>query len=220
MPAIQMKLRFLAIAAAGSFLVAISLPGMARADGPSLAETLAWMDSTYNPHAGGSPGYGSLIKHTSAGGDPFFVYNEVFTYRNCDMTVILKSINFRDGKNEGSSTYIYDFSLRDVDPDSFKSYPTDSQYPGAGSLYGGMSCGTDFPGWVCDTEEMDFNTRNQKPLIKEEDLEMDKTGKLNADSNNKTSSAYFLFSDLNYAVRFSKAFSHAVKLCGGESSTF
>ena len=101
MHVVKMKLGFLAIAIVGFFLTIMFLNQIDRADEPSLAQTLNWMAITYNSHESGSPGYGLLIQHTSADGNPFYAINESFTYKNCDMTIILKMATFRDGPGDG-----------------------------------------------------------------------------------------------------------------------
>ena len=77
----------LAIAAA-LVLVLVTAPMTTQAEGPSLAETLAWMDNTFNPHEHSSGhGHGSLTKLAvgaigivfgDIGTSPIYAFRETF----------------------------------------------------------------------------------------------------------------------------------------------
>jgi len=75
----------------------------------------------------------------------------------------------------------------------------------------------------CDVAEIEFETRNQAPLIDEEFHAVYpklKGSEHEATSNKPTFVSVFYFDDSEYAVRFAKAFRHAVTLCGGKRSPF
>lgn len=114
------------------------------------------------------------------------------------------------------SSTTYTFNLRDIDPNSIKTWQLDSQH-------GGLSCNLDPNGMTCDLENMEFQTRNKAPLIDEASHTV--FPKLQgrdheADRKTKTFVAVFFFNDVEYASRFVKAFRHAVTLCGGKPSPF
>ena len=74
------------------------------------------------------------------------------------------------------------------------------------------------------TSLVEFETRNQEPLIDEEVHIV--SPKLRG-TNHETSyrektflAAFYMDDDKNYAGRFAKAFRHAIALCGGKSSVF
>jgi len=198
-----------------AFLLAVSsFAKPAQADGPSLAQTLDWMDSTYNPHQGGSSGYG-LVQLITTNGTVGHQYNDIFSYVNCQMTLTAQEIFFNNRSPIMIVTTIKKFNLSDIDPSSFSISKTDSQ------AYG-MDCGLS-PLLTCDTEELDFETRNQKPLM---DKNIDSifpalTGSNHENKNSeKTFVASFHFNDVKYADRFVRAFQHTIELCGGQPSPF
>jgi hypothetical protein len=76
---------------------------------------------------------------------------------------------------------------------------------------------------ICDVAEIEFETRNQTPLIKENlHIVWPKLqgSEHEAHNNKPTFVATFYVDNSEYADRFAKAFRHAVALCGGKASPF
>jgi hypothetical protein len=134
-------------------LLMLTAPLTAHAEGPSLAETLAWMDNTFNPH-GHSSGHGRW--ETFSVGKPFQRRTTIFTYEGCTLTFSTTGgVLVRNYQDTGSFTV----NLKDVDPNSIRTKAYSSQVAG-------MSC----EAWPsldmdCDIAEISFETSNQVPLI-------------------------------------------------------
>jgi hypothetical protein len=183
---------------------------------PTLSETLAWMDSTYNPHGGAGGAFGHGLREESTKGKTFRRQTESFTYNGCRVTLKFQDDPAMPLFSEMASDHTDSFDLRDVDPSSI----TTTKYY---SQQGGLSCSLDLQGVTCDMETMEFETRNQLPLIetfthtvfprlKGRDHE--------SKSNGKTFVSAFYLDDLRYGARFEFAFRHAIELCGGKRSAF
>jgi len=169
------------------------------------------MDSTYNPHEGGSFGYGSVQLLSSDSAQE--TINDTFSYIGCEITLTSHIHYF----GQIDTTAIYKFNLGDIDPKSLSSSDTDSQY------FGSSFCGLAAPQFTCDTEQTEFETVSDKPLIDEDFHEVftKLTGKDHeSGGKSKTFVASFYFNDLGYAGRFKIAFLHAIDLCGGRPSPF
>jgi hypothetical protein len=191
-----------------------SLASSAQDGQPSLSETLAWMDSTFNPHEGGSFGYG--VEDAYVGEKLSKRRTETFTYDGCTMTLHIQDDPNTPLYSEGYTSTLYTFNLRDIDPTSIKTWQQASQFYG-------LSCDLDPTHQTCDTEEMEFQTRNKEPLIDEEThavFRKLKGSDRESSSKRKTFVIRFFFNDVQYAGRFVSAFRHAVTLCGGKKSTF
>jgi hypothetical protein len=67
-------------------LVPAALPP-AQAEEPPLAETLTWMDSTYNSHEGSGGGFGHGGEEIFSDGKPFKRRFSSFTYNDSDITL-------------------------------------------------------------------------------------------------------------------------------------
>jgi hypothetical protein len=126
----------------------------ARAEEPTLSETLGWMNSTYNPH-GSSLGYGRW--ETFAGYKLFQQRSTRFTYSGCAITFFTTGGVLAAYYQDSDS---FKLNLGDIDPTSIhtKSYA---------SVLAGLSCELVLPnsGKTCDIAEMTFETRNQALLI-------------------------------------------------------
>jgi hypothetical protein len=199
-------------------VIADSLPASLQAEDatPSLADTLAWMDSTYNPHTGEGGSFGHGHKEIYTAGTLFERQDETFKYNGCQL-----SLQYRDDPNsplfdQMYGEIIYTFDLHDIDPASITVRQFDSQA-------GGLSCDVSPTTMTCDIAEIALETRNQVPLIAESvhttwphlqgaDHE--------ASSSKKTFVTTFFIDDTKYAARFEKALRHAIALCGGKKSTF
>ena len=163
---------------------------------PTLSETLAWMDSTYNPHehTGGAWGHGVREIHDIKR-NPFERRTSNFTYAGCQMTIHAQDDPAAPLFRDTYSSTTYNFNLRDIDPNS-----------------------------VIITSEVEFETRNQEPLIDEE-LHAVYTKLRGTDheasGREKTfGAAFYMDDDRSYAGRFAKAFRHAIAQCGGKPSIF
>jgi hypothetical protein len=202
--------RQLAIAPMLSMVVLIaSLP--TQAEGPSLAETLQWMDNTYNRH-GGSLGHGHW--ETYSVGKLFQRRDTQFIYDGCRMTVSVSGGILVENYQDSSKNI---FNLSDVDPSSIHTRAYSSQTAG-------IACDA-FPslGMTCDLAEMIFETRNKVPRIDSEHHHIYpelKGADHESHSSDRTNESSILFDDVNYAARFQNAFRHAVVLCGGRPSAF
>jgi len=128
---------------------------------PSLSETLAWMDSTYNPHSdmGGALGHGREEMFSS--GRPFKRRTSTFTYNYCQMSLHTQDDPTAPLYSDLYTSAVYNFNLRDIDPKSIKLYLYDPQL-------GGLSCDFNLGNMVCSVAEMEFETPNQAGLIDED----------------------------------------------------
>jgi hypothetical protein len=183
---------------------------------PTLAETLAWMDSTFNPHRseGGSFGYGVVENYLK--GKLIKRRTETFSYDDCVMHLLIQDDPRGQENEELYLSTRYSFNLRDIDLTSITTGQFDSQA-------GGLSCDLDRNTMTCDQEMMEFETRDKAGLIDEESHTVypKLTGRDHeSDSKSKTFVLEFFFNDVEYAARFVKAFRHAVTLCGGKASPF
>jgi hypothetical protein len=186
-----------------------------RAEAQSLAETLQWMDNTYNPHDY-SPGHG-LWETYSADGKLFVSTRTRFTFDGCKMTFSTSGGwgSWLPEKYRSSSTSRYTFNLSDIDPTSIHTRAYDAQHEG-------VACDA-FPRLrVCDIAEITLETRNQFPLIDREYFTYPKLKGEDHETHtiDKTYEAPIPLDDVKYAARFEKAFRHAVTLCGGRPSAF
>lgn len=207
-------------AIAVSILFSVALAGCNARQGPSLSETLLWMDQTYNPHPGGANaglGHGNQSVYSVQKLESSFA--ETFTHKGCELTI------YRQTEPVGvwhsmPSSESETFNLRDIDPQSIKVYRIDSHY-------GFADCASPqdvkLYNLSCDEGEVIFSTRNNSPVIAEhgstifEELQgADHVAK----RQSTESQAAFISDDGQYAMRFTKAFKHAVELCGGRPSPF
>jgi hypothetical protein len=199
-----------AIEAALVLLIMIA-PSTAQAEGASLAETLAWMDNTFNPHEHSS-GHGRW--ETFSVSKPFQRRTTRFTYNGCMLTFSTNGGVLVENYQDTSS---FTVNLKDVDPNSIRTKAYSSQVAG-------MAC----EAWPsldmeCDIAEMTFETRNQVPFIEGQShfVYPELKGKdHNSYYTGKSFEAGIGIDDVKYAARFENAFRHAVTLCGGRPSAF
>jgi hypothetical protein len=183
---------------------------------PSLSETLAWMDNTYNSHLSEGGAFGHGVEESYSDGKLFRRGTETFTYDGCQITLNKQEDPDSPLYSDVYSSRVYIFNLRDIDPSSVKILPLDSQHSG---LY----CAIDPAHMVCDSAKIEFQTRNQTPLIDEESHTIfSKLQGSDHESKNKTKTfvAVFYVDERAYADRFAKALRHAIELCGGNPSAF
>jgi hypothetical protein len=193
----------------------VLLPTQASADvlTPSLAETLAWMDSTYNSHEdiGGAFGHGRW-EIFSIDGLLFERRMSSFSYNECNISLITKDDPttplFIDTMY---SITLYKFRLGDLDPYIVSVEPYSSVV--------GLPCDLN----TCDRAKVEFETHNDTPNIDEKSdtvFPKAKGADHEAVQDRKTFAAQFYVDDVAYARRFADAFRHAIKLCGGVRSPF
>jgi hypothetical protein len=193
-----------------------------------LDETLEWMDNTYNPHENisGAYGHGQSAWYTPDSSDSnkeIMVHGltETFAYRGCDLTLSVEDNPEARKSKDIFTTVKFTFTLRDIDPSSVK--VTALAHRGDFSCEEYSEEERRVTNMNCDHAELFFSTRNEAGLVAE-DWHMVYPGLTGASHENKhtskSSNAYFVFNDVEYAHRFAKAFAHAVQLCGGKSPSF
>jgi hypothetical protein len=191
-----------------------------------LAETLQWMDQTYNPHDGGEnygQGHGKQVhfledtqQQTETITEDF---EENFSYSKCYVSLHSTTLPVGIIKEMPSNT-VYKFNLGVLDPDSMKLKTYDFHKDG-------FNCSD--PEEVktfnldCREAELEISTRNGATSIDEE-TDTTFTNLTGADheshSSSKKAMVWFDLDDLAYAERFEKALKHAIELCGGRASKF
>ncbi len=191
----------------------LSVAPSLAATGPSLDETIGWMDSTYNPHLdqGGASGHG--VQDNQNNGVSFLKRNETLSAKGCEMTLSIHDdpLVAKDVRMDTTTS----FDLGDIDPHSIKMLEYDL-------TSGGLSC-REFPGTVCNMAVLEFETRNQLPLMAEKiHLTFPKlTGKDHeSDGAKRAFVANIYLDEIDYSKRFERAFRHAISLCGAKPSTF
>lgn len=191
-----------------------------------LAETLAWMDQTYNPHEGGDnlgQGHGWEIHYLQKGQVEEVTENFKMTFVRLDgCNVAINSETLPEGIfREAPSKTRYTINLCDIDPESIKikTYDLhskdvfDCSDPEQVKLYA----------LDCQNAEIEFLTRNGATTINEEMVKTftKLTGKDHElRSVSKTNKCWLVVDDVLYAQRLAKALKHAVELCGGKVSKF
>lgn len=192
-----------------------------------LAETLAWMDRTYNPHEGGEnlgKGHGKQEYFARRPEDHVEeiteVFQDTFTYANaCTIAIHSETLPVGIFKTVPAKSD-YAFDLHDIDPASvsLKKYDLHN---------GGLSCSdpehVSALGLSCDAAEVEFHTSDEIPAITEDSVTTF-TKITGADHESRrhstTSQGWFIVDDVPYAERFAKALRHAIELCGGKRSKF
>jgi hypothetical protein len=190
-----------------------------------LAETLLWMDQTYNPHEGGDNlglGHGWEIHYVRKGQEEEVTQKFKMTFsRLGDCNIAIKSETLPEGVySETPSVHTYTFNLCDIDPGSIKVKTYDLHKDV-------FSCAD--PEQVkayelnCDNAEIEFSTRNGATTIAEEAVKT--FTKLSGTDHelktaSKTNKCWLIVDDIVYAQRLAKALRHAIDLCGGKPSKF
>lgn len=200
--------------------LSVTLTACHKEKGPSLSETLSWMDQTYNPHEGTDFGHGKGTElHYDTHGEVWEAFNESFTHDGCKVTIHFET-EPRGVRKDMHGTNLETFNLCDIDPQSIKVSTFDSHADV-------FDCSD--PEEVqlhrlnCDQAEVTFSTHNTASAIDEESVtifeQLEGASHL-LKGKRKTSSAFFTVNDVEYANRFAKALQHAVELCGGKPSAF
>lgn len=192
------------------------LPSLTNAAEPTLAETLTWMDSTYNSHSAEGGAWGHGLLENGNDGRVYKRRRETMKADGCVMTLTMTDDPNASVFSEMVTDSTTRFNLKDIDPKAIQMFSYDSKH-------GGLDCHLNPQGMTCDMAEMDFETHNQSPLMTREmhSVFPKLKGKDHTSGGtSKTFVASFLFDDVEYAGRFQKAFRHAIALCGGKPSTF
>ena len=190
--------------------------------GPSLAETLEWMEMTYDNHKkdGGDDGHGTW-NFRDKNNKLWNGYYDSITFHDCIIRIV-------EGENPDSSVHrevysnsIISFDLKYVDLSSLKL----SKYANSG--YSALEC-NDLPDGLggsgpCNLAELNFNSTNNQPVF--EEIETTTWQNLiGKEHESKTPRSLYklslIFDDQGYAARFERAFRHAVELCGGRAAPF
>jgi hypothetical protein len=192
-----------------------------------LAETLRWMDQTYNPHDGGANygrGHGDethYLEHSDTRTEEITEeFHETFAAKDrCTLVLHHETVPIGIFKDVYTNSD-YALSLGDVDPNSIKIKTYDFHKdvfncadPNQVKLYD----------LDCSSAEIEFQIRNEVPRIKEDSVTIyvELKGKEHeAQVHSQVSKGWFSVDDATYAERFARAFRHAVELCGGEASRF
>lgn len=202
-----------------TILLLAGLSACSKQQGPSLSDTLTWMDQTYNPHDGGpNLGRGHGWETHFVGNQLIEEFNQTFTSSRCQMTIHDEAKPLGDFADVHSSN-VETFDLRDIDPQSIKVSTFDSHNDGSGCADAQQ---VQLFHRNCEAEVL-FKTHNQVPTIEVASItiyEKLQGADHEADDKAKRSSAAFIVDDAEYASRFAKAFRHAVELCGGTPSPF
>jgi hypothetical protein len=184
----------------------------------ALAETLLWMDHTYNPHDGGhnfGRGHGSVVNSTDTG----------------EITIKMSLVRLGGCKIaikefwETNPTATYTLSLCDIDPVSIHittfdahNYVADVRTcadPELVTLYH-LNCDSAALGFIT-TDGARVITREEM-RINVEDLRSHAREMRSEKRTSKTNEAVLLVDDVAYAQRLAEELKRAVELCGGKPS--
>jgi hypothetical protein len=182
---------------------------------PSLSETLEWMDNTYNSHEGQGGAFGHGTREYFVDSNLWRGETVSFAYHDCTLTLRVQGNPIAKETEDRDSVTTETFNLGDIDPDSIKDFQTDSSRDG-------MACSIS-PMMNCDSETIDFETRNQAPLINRfhHIVYWKATGTDHIRQwHDKSFLSSFPLDNIQYGKRFEAAFRHAVDLCGGKKSTY
>lgn len=190
-----------------------------------LADTLSWIDQTYNPHEGGDnlgQGHGWEIHYVRKGNVEEVTEKFKMTFtRLGGCNVAINSETLPQGIfSEVPSVSKYTLNLCDIDPSSIKMKTYDLHKDV-------FSCAD--PEEVkaydlnCDNAEIEFYTRNGVASINEEAVKT--FTKLTGTDHElrtkaKANKCWLIVDDVAYAHRLMIAVKHAVELCGGKPSRF
>jgi hypothetical protein len=190
-----------------------------------LAETLLWMDQTYNPQEGGDnvgKGHGWEIHYVRRGQTEEVTQKFKTTFARLGRcNIVINSETLPEGVySETPSVHKYTLNLCDIDPNSIeiKTYDLRKDV---------FSCAD--PEQVkayelnCDNAEIEFLTRNGATAINEE-IFRTFTKLTGADHElrtaSKTNKSWLIVDDVAYAHRLAHALKHVTELCGGKPSKF
>jgi len=191
-----------------------------------LAETLLWMDQTYNPHEGGDnlgQGHGWEVHYPQKGHAEEVTEEFKMTFTRlggCNIAINSETLP-RGVFSDTPSINKYTVNLCDIDPESIKIKTFDLHSKDV------FDCSD--PEQVklyeldCTNAEIVFLTRNGATSVSEESVETftKLTGKDHeARTASKTNKCWLIVDDVAYAQRLAKALKHAVELCGGKPSKF
>jgi hypothetical protein len=179
---------------------ALTVSAQQRTSDSDLSETLSWMDNSYNPHPDVSGAYGHGRTRSYQQEVLWSGSTETFTYNGCQMTLHTEEDPaaklYRDVVSSLSET----FNLRDINPQSIEMRVYES-----------------------DPVEIRFKTRLEAPVIDvySHSIYRNLKGSDHEGSqSSKANEAWFKVDDVEYAKRLTRAFRHAVELCGGKPEPF
>jgi hypothetical protein len=190
-----------------------------------LAETLLWMDQTYNPHDGGDnlgQGHGWEIHYLRKGQTEQITekFQMNFT-RLGGCSIVIHSETFPEGVyNDLPSTHEYTMNLCDIDPESIKIKTYDLHKDVFDCADPEQVKGYELD---CQNAEIEFRTRDGVTQISEKRVEtFMKLTKIDhkTTTDSKTNKCWLIVDDVAYAQRLAKALKHAIELCGGKASKF
>jgi hypothetical protein len=195
-----MRWRLKLIAVVLTSMVSTPISAQLRTSDSELSETLAWMDNSYNSHPDVSGAYGHGRTKYYMHGVLWSGSTETFTYNGCQMTLHSEEDPAAKVNERVVSSLSYTFNLRDINPQSIE-----------------MSTYENVPA------EIAFKTRLEAPVIDvySHSIYPNLKGSDHEGSqSSKTNNARFEVDDVEYAKRLTRAFRHAVELCGGKPEPF
>ena len=189
------------------------------------AETIKWLDLTYNPHDGGEhfgQGHGYQIHYMLRNGIEEVAEKFQSTFKQLDgCNIRIDSETYAVGVFVKVPSVTHSrINLCDIDPHSIriKTYDFHKDIGDCSDPDEVTAMKLD-----CHEAEVEFATRDGRPAIDEErtDTFTDLSGpEHELKSHSKTTKLSFNVDDAEYAKRFANAFRHAVELCGGKPSKF
>ena len=165
-----------------------------------LSETLTWMDNSYNSHPDVSGAYGHGRTRSYQQEVLWSGSTETFTYSGCQMTLHIEEDPAAKVNREMVSSLSYTFNLRDINPQSIEM-----------STYDNVPAEIAFKTRL-EAPVIDVHSHSIYPNLKGSDHE--------GSESSKTNKARFSVDDVEYAKRLTRAFRHAVELCGGKPEPF
>jgi hypothetical protein len=161
--------------------------------GASLPDTLKWIVDSSADGVEHSEDYSS-----SVGGFLFNSFHIITQGSSCYDFTIINTRSYQKGARSGAAKLVSQFYLGDVDPDSI-------DQDDSGVVFRITDNRHRLSAWEYEAEDLDHLTSGQQVSL--EDLPA-------REKDN------FLVSDKSYRSSLTKAFKHAVILCGGKPSTF
>jgi hypothetical protein len=185
-----------------SLAICINMFAQKITKSPSLSETLEWMKTTLGPRGIIPSDRNGYNKYEAVPGKTS--YTEIiksFSYDGCRVKVVKFAETVNPLVGDYVAQYTDEFVLSDFDPDAIK---TDT---GDGDLRGHV---------------LVFTTTNNKKTIHCSSITLDgkDAGQPSACIPALDDTEQLRFSSTEYTQRFSKALTHAIKLCGGKPSVF
>lgn len=180
-----------------------------------LAETLLWMEQTYNSHDGGhnfGRGHGSVVVVPGDTGE-ITINMSLVRLGGCKITI-------KEFSDE-NPVATYTLSLCDIDPVSIHLTIFDARESGVADRTCADPENVTIYHLNCDNAEIGFLTTDGAPVITEEEVRYSGAQEMRIEQRtSKTNRAGLLVDDPAYAQRLAKGLKRAVELCGGKPSKF